>query len=218
MNKLQYMLSSSSLTAPLMRYLAHVKNDVLKDNFMDILIKEKMVKGWKEMEILDLGSGPCNRQKDRRFKGVNFTCVDIFKPYLRECEKLNCKTINADIKEAVESFPDNSFDIIWALDVLEHLKKHHALSVIKRLDKIARKQVIVWIPHGYCPQDADAYEDGNVHQEHLSTWSERDFEKLGYKVEVMKDYYKDIRSFSKSIPQEKGPVPGSQMWAIKNMV
>lgn len=198
-----------------MRYLAYLKNDVIKDNFMDILIKEKMLKGFKEMEILDLGSGSCGRQKDRRLKTVNFTCVEIFKPYVMDCERLGYKAIHADIKDAVQKFPNLSFDIIWALDVLEHLKKSDALEVVKHMERIARKQIIVWIPHGKCPQDAQAIDDRNIYQEHKSTWYAKDFKSRGYQVEVLENYHVDIRSNSKKLSKMKNPVQASQMWAIK---
>ena len=142
------MLSGNPLTAPAMRFLAYVKNDVLAPSFADILVKEKMPEGWKNMKILDLGSGWCEKIKGGRFKGVDITCVDVFNPYLKDCRRQGFKTINKDIRSFVKNQGDNSFDIVWALDILEHLTQKEAIKFIKHLDRIAKNKIIVWIPAG----------------------------------------------------------------------
>jgi len=198
-----------------MRFLAYIKNDILGPSFADILIKKKMIKNWKDMKILDLGSGPCYKEEDKRFRGVDITCVDIFKNSLKRCKKLGYKIIHADIRKTVEESPDNSYDIIWAFDILEHLTKRDAIKVLGHMERIAKRQIVISIPEGDYPQDANILEDGNIYQEHKSTWKAADFKKRGYEVEVLKDLNQDIRSQSKSLSKMKKPVTASQMWVVK---
>ena len=127
MHPLQILLSSNKLTAPGMRFLAYVKNDILKPKITDLII-EQLAPGWKQMKILDVGSGPCTKWKDRRFQGVDITCLDIFKPYLSVCRRLGYKTVCGDAKNLDVYFKSKSYDIVLLIDVLEHFKKNYSRS------------------------------------------------------------------------------------------
>jgi ubiquinone/menaquinone biosynthesis C-methylase UbiE len=105
--------------------------------------------------------------------------VDSYKPYIEECKlkKLHNKYFHADIRNI--RFEDNSFDVVLALQVLEHLTKQEAWKVLEKLERIAKKQVIIATPIGFTyHQDVD----DNKHQDHQSAFYPKDFEKKGYKV------------------------------------
>jgi hypothetical protein len=63
--------------------------------------------------------------------------------------------------------------------VIEHLKKEDGLKLIKQVEDIARRQVIIMCPLGYVPQ-GDL--DNNPWQIHRSAWFPADFNLLGYEV------------------------------------
>ena len=226
MHPLQRVLSGNRLTAPGMRFLAHIKNDVLGEKIQDLLIGQ-MMQGWQYMRILDVGSGPCQKLKDRRFAGVDITCLDIFKPYLSACQKLGFKVLNGDAKKLKSYFNDKSFDIALLIDVLEHFTKTDGKNVLSQVEKIARKQIIIWTPVGMYPQDYDCVDESwkafgnlqtkqkNKYQQHISSWYPKDLEKMGYVCTVLKDYHPDIRSVSHKLKDQPVPITASQMWAIK---
>lgn len=226
MHPLQILLSQNKLTAPAMRFLAYIKNDVLKPKIEDLLI-EQLIKGWQNMQILDIGSGPCIKLKDRRFKSVDITCLDIFKPYLTPCKQLGFKTVHGDARNLESYFHSKSFDIVLLIDVLEHFTKSDGNKVLRIVEKIARKQIIIWTPVGRYPQDYDCVDEPwkavgklqekqkNKYQQHQSFWHPKDLEKKGYKCTVLKNYHVDIRSVSHELENHPKPVTASQMWAIK---
>jgi predicted SAM-dependent methyltransferase len=43
-------------------------------------------------------------------------------------------------------FADNSYDIVMAIDVLEHIEFSHAHKIIVQMQRIARKKVIIYTP------------------------------------------------------------------------
>lgn len=212
MKRIHYLLTKVSILDPFLRTLAYIKNDILKPKFEDILI-EKMISGWQQMKILDLGCGPCSKERDKRFQGINITCVDIYKPYLKACQSMGFKILHADIRKIRKYLKDKSFDIVWLFDVLEHFSKKEGLKLLDEVEKIAKKQVIIFLPIGYCPQDACL--DENLHQKHLSTWKKSDLEKKDYICYVFKNYYLDIRHLSKRLQKEIEPVSADAMWSIK---
>jgi hypothetical protein len=207
-----------------MRYLAYIKNDVLGERVEDIICK-KMIKDWKRMSILDVGSGPCHKEEKRRFRGKNITCFDIFKPYLNTCRLYGFKTVNGDARKLNKYFSNKSFDIVWLIDVIEHMSKDDGYKLMANAEKIARKQVLISTPLGWYPQDhecvdepwkgGNSYKEVNKYQDHVSAWYLKDLEKRGYTCEVRYDYHRDIRCGSKVLQNKPKPVTASQMWAVK---
>ena len=226
MNRLQILLSGNKLTAPGMRFLAYIKNDILKPKIWDLLIKQ-MIPGWQKMRILDVGSGPCRKFKDHRFRGVDITCLDIFKPYLSACRELGFKVVHGDALRLKDYFKPKSFDIVLLIDVLEHFKKSDGKKVLAEVEKIAKRQIVIWTPVGWYPQDYECVdepwkvignlqtEQKNIYQQHRSFWHPKDLEKKGYTCTVLKDYHADIRIASHELKNHPSPISAHQMWAIK---
>jgi predicted SAM-dependent methyltransferase len=76
-------------------------------------------------------------------------------------------------------FKNNSFDIVLCVEVLEHLKRDEGEKLLKEMERIAKKQVILTTPVGKFKQEAY---NGNPHQEHKYVWSPKQMKPLGYKV------------------------------------
>jgi len=140
---------------------------------------------WRYIEkgsssILDVGCGKGQVMKfinrNKRFYTVG---VDIFEPYIEHCRAsgIHDDYIMGDIREL--AFEDKSFDTVLCLETIEHLGKREGLKVLQKLEKIARKQVIVSMPVGKYRQEA---EDNNPFQKHRSVWHPREMKKLGYEI------------------------------------
>lgn len=166
------------------------------------------------MKIVDLGSGPCNKEKDKKFQGVDITCVDIYEPYLQICKNYGFKTLHADIRNIDRYFAEKSVDIIWLLDVIEHLKKSEGLHLLDMMEKIASRQIIIFTPSGRVLQDEHS---GNKYQRHLSYWTARDLTRRGYHCQVLKKYHRDVRKHSKVLANYPEPISIDAMLAIKDI-
>lgn len=130
--------------------------------------------------ILDLGCGT-GQLGDWLEKGrYSLTGVDIFKPYLDKCRKKGKYTqlIKTNLTETLD-FKTKSFDAVIALQTIEHLNKKQGECLVKEMERIARKIIIVSTPNGECSQDLY---DENKYQKHLSSWTEKDFQERKYKV------------------------------------
>ncbi len=132
--------------------------------------------------ILDVGCGqgyPIRLIKIMGMKPKKIVGVDLFEKYIKEAKraKLHDEYVVSDIRKM--KFPANSFDVVLASHVIEHLKPSDASKFIKDLERIAKKQVIIATPIGemYHPPV-----DGNHLQLHLSHFYPKDFKKLGYKT------------------------------------
>lgn len=117
--------------------------------------------------------------------------------------------------DAVEMFPPKSVDSVFLLDVIEHLEKAEGASLLKKTERIASAQIIVFTPLGFIPQHhADGKDawglDGGSWQEHRSGWLPRDFDPA-WKVFVANQYHDESNT------GEKYPEPYGAMLALKDI-
>ena len=72
-----------------------------------------------------------------------------------------------------------SFDCVLLLEVIEHLDKIDARKLLKKIEKIAIKRIIISSPNGFLSQEM--YHN-NIHQFHKSGWNKKFFKRLNFKV------------------------------------
>ena len=142
---------------------------------------EKALSGCES--VLDVGCGS-NSPLARVPKTYISVGVDLHKPSIAisKKRKIHDSYVVLDIKMVGKQFPPKSFDAVLASDVLEHLTKKDGMQLLKSMERIARKRVIVFKPSGYLPQDV--YEN-NPLQQHQSGWNAAELKKLGYVVTGM---------------------------------
>jgi ubiquinone/menaquinone biosynthesis C-methylase UbiE len=130
--------------------------------------------------VLDIacGNGTFTAQVNAD-KKYEITGVELFDPYIQNAKKLGVfkDVIKQDVREI--TFSDNSFDIVHASQLVEHLKSEETIALLEKMEKIATKKVIVGTPNGH--YDQDEY-DGNELQRHQSAWTYKDFQQRGYTV------------------------------------
>jgi SAM-dependent methyltransferase len=134
----------------------------------------------KSKDILDAGCGKgqpiafLNRR--HRLFAVG---IDMFRPYLLEARALAAydDLVQGDVR--CLPFRPRSFDIVLLMEILEHLERAEGLTVIKVVEQIARRQVLISTPVG---QHEQHEYDRNPSQEHRHIWEPQELRALGYRV------------------------------------
>ena len=133
------------------------------------------------VSLLDVG---CGERSPISFftKRLAYTVgVDAFEPAIAKSRALGihddyrCMNV-LDIEKEI---PDRSFDCTVALDLIEHLTKEDGLRLLRAMERIARRKVVVFTPQGFLPQHAVG---GNEFQRHLSGWEVDEMRGMGYRV------------------------------------
>ena len=142
----------------------------------------KELRGYNS--VLDVGCGswsPLAKVK-KNFYSEGF---DIHRPSIKKIErtKTHDKYKIGDAERIDKFYEPKSFDAVMALDLIEHLEKKNGLRLLKKMEAIAKKKVIVLTPNGFIKQDS--IED-NPYQVHQSGWTVEELKKLGYKVYGMR--------------------------------
>lgn len=100
---------------------------------LDIVFNEFLPKiQIKKKKLLDAGCGTGLFAKEACDRGANVTALDIGPHLLKKVnEKCNAKTVHGDLLKL--PFPDNSFDIVIAIESIEHTKNPQ-----KAVDEVIR--------------------------------------------------------------------------------
>ncbi|MFH1353986.1 MAG: class I SAM-dependent methyltransferase [bacterium] len=151
---------------------------------------------WKDDEIDTVLDVACGLSFKSKFIPAKVRVgVDIFEEYFNHIETdLPYAVVRYDVRKLGEIFIPKSFDLVLALDIVEHLEKDEALDMIKQCEEIAKKAVIIETPKGYVPQNIDILgHGGHEWQTHRCGWETHELEKLGYQC-VVRDYeMSDVR-------------------------
>jgi hypothetical protein len=127
--------------------------------------------------ILDIGCGDNSPLRLIDKKGKYLVGADIFHPVSKK-QNIHDRYYKMNVLDINKRFKNKSFDAVVALDLIEHLTKEKGYELLKKMELVAKKRIIILTPNGFMKQTADE----NKFQEHLSGWSIKDFKKGGFKV------------------------------------
>ena len=131
--------------------------------------------------LLDIGCGidsPLARLARKPSRTVG---VDGFQPSIEESRRkqIHNDYVCCDLLEVAAKFPAGSFECVMALDVIEHLPKENGLELIRQMEHVSSRRLIIFTPNGFLPQ---AEHSSNPLQEHLSGWTAQEMRQLGFRV------------------------------------
>lgn len=171
------------------------KEDWEKNTIKNIFSGENLWP-WKDGSVGTVLDVACGLSLKSKFIPADIRVgVDIYDKYFDHIESnVPYVVIKHDVTKLEEIFTPKSFDVVIALDIVEHLEKDDSLKMIKMLEKIARKAVIIETPKGFVPQNIDILgHGGDEFQTHRCGWEVEEFNDMGYHT-VVRDYVmKDIQ-------------------------
>lgn len=138
--------------------------------------------------ILDIGCGTGElMQMLGQEKKWKVTGVDVYGPSIKAAKKTKAYKVlqKADILHLPKKITKQKYDVVFSSQVIEHLKKKDALRLIKQMESLAKKRVVVTTTVGFMHflplQEVHNHEhDENPYQKHKSSWDPIEFQKLGY--------------------------------------
>jgi SAM-dependent methyltransferase len=151
--------------------------------------------------LIDVGCGSASKVQAFSSELTYSVGVDISEDAVRESRNRGIHTAYAviDITRLDQHFPSRSFDCVLASDVIEHLDKEAGDNLIRAMERIARRRVVIFTPNGFLPQRAYG---GNPFQEHLSGWTVEEMKSRGYRVAGINGW-KPLRG-ERAIPRRPG--------------
>lgn len=141
-----------------------------------VLELQKALRGCQT--VLDLGCG-CNSPA-KFLADCHLVGLDGYQPDLDKARAAGThdEYFSGDVRAADQIFPGRKFDACIAMDVIEHLTKEDGWRMLKVMEQLATKRVVIFTPNGFIPQFC---QEGDL-QQHLSGWEIEEMRAAGYEV------------------------------------
>jgi hypothetical protein len=163
--------------------------------------------------VLDVGTGlmrsleamPCKTKVG----------LEVHRPYLESRELSDAVPLNASALEIERLFVPGAVDLVTLIDVLEHFDQAEALEVLRQVEVVAQRRIVLFTPRGAFPHGGhDSFGlGGEEFQRHRSIWEPGDLARLGYRVAVLEGFH-DSRneSFVRAFGPHATPVDAMLAW------
>jgi len=125
---------------------------------------------------LDIG---CGRGAFKSLKYLRAAGCDIYQPSLVRAREKGYYENLLRCDARYLPFKAKSFDVALCVEVIEHLDKTEGEELLRRMEEVAGRQIIVTTPWGFCPLE-ERYD--NPYLNHRSAWLPEEFEEMGYEV------------------------------------
>ena len=125
--------------------------------------------------------------------------------------------LNEDWESLLEKYENYTVDTVYLIDVIEHLPKDQGRYLLKKTEKMAKKQIVIFTPLEYIeqktlPGNKDAWGlNGADWQEHKSVWTPSDFDSDEWTFVICKDYH-ETNNIGEVLDK-----PVGAFWAIKDI-
>lgn len=167
--------------------------------------------------VMDIGSG-LRPQAIVNSPRV-LVCVEVHDEYIAELRRRFAGTttliIQGRVPECLGPLPDRCIDTVMMLDFIEHLEREDGLRALQDCERLARRQVVLFTPLGFMPQDDSGETDGwglqgTYWQTHRSGWVPEDFDDRWHVV-ACRDFH-HINGKGEPLPE-----PFGALWAVLNI-
>jgi hypothetical protein len=146
------------------------------------LILESMPAGSTSVRILDCGAGSAVYWREIEKKLGNFklaiTLIDLVRP--RELPRLERGSVNfleSRLPEGLAKVGYDDYDIVVALDLIEHLPKSDGYLLLYEMERVAKIAAIIFTPNGLVWQPPS---ENNPFNAHISGWTPKDLVRFGW--------------------------------------
>ncbi len=134
-----------------------------------------------KITIVDVGCGPNSILRLFKKQIIKSYGIDIHQKSIEisRKDKIHTNYIWDNATNLKKYFKNKSVDVVYCIDVVEHLKRSQSISLISDMENIAKKMIIIRTTNGFIHQDTL---NKNTYQKHLSGFSPNYFSKKGYKL------------------------------------
>jgi len=130
--------------------------------------------------LLDIGCGASSPLEELDRLPPRRTGVELHRPTAEAARNRGFyqEVLETPASAITSTFGRGSYDVVTALDVIEHLERPDGERLLGAMEHVASRKVIVFTPNGFVPQD----DPSNPWLTHLSGWTVGDFRSRGYEV------------------------------------
>jgi hypothetical protein len=137
------------------------------------------------IRVLDLGAGNAkywwkveNELPSEVANRIHLTLLDAVGLPQISIGEFQVNRIEGVLPEVLKSLAENSYDLVVAIDLIEHLDKSQGYHLLYEIDRISDLASLIFTPNGFVWQPPSA---NNKFNAHVSGWTPRELRNLGWK-------------------------------------
>ncbi len=116
-------------------------------------------------------------QRPKADWSIRIDGVEAFPTYLTPVhEYVYNQMYMGDALEVLPQLPDKDYELVIAIDILEHFTKHDGLFFLQQLKRLSHKSVLISTPKTFIHQEVEA----NPYENHRSVWTQEDLAQAGF--------------------------------------
>jgi hypothetical protein len=148
------------------------------------LLNIKRISNKQQIKILDLGAGPAQYYEKLFLESApTLITVDLMDAFPFEgkpdtAPNVSIERIRGVVPGDLSKIQTNSYDLVVAFDLIEHLSREQGYSLLYEIDRIAEHASVIFTPNGFVWQPPTPR---NSFDAHLSGWTPAELRSLGWK-------------------------------------
>jgi 2-polyprenyl-3-methyl-5-hydroxy-6-metoxy-1,4-benzoquinol methylase len=128
------------------------------------------------VKILDIGGGGGKLWEGLKCSCLHLTIIDPWVPDSRDKDVADFR-IEETFQNSSSRLNDDVFDLVLAMDVLEHLPSEQGYLLLYEMIRLSKGQVAIYTPNGFVWQPPSKNNQFNAH---VSGWSVKDLKAFGF--------------------------------------
>lgn len=176
--------SQTSQLTPIVNWVEHTSPKSLLDIGIGMgqygfLFRTKL----ENLELFHI-EGDKARLRSKHEWSIKIDGIEGFAEYMTPVQEWAYnKVFIADAIDCLSSMADNSYELLIAVDILEHFEKEDGFKLLSEMKRVASKAALVSTPKEFIVQDVPA----NPLENHRSVWSEEELSGYGFAEIVPND-------------------------------
>ncbi len=171
------------------------------------------------LRVLDIGAGAApywgGLSARPKFPPTKLTLMDAATTYgPDQLGAISVSRVKGYAPADLSQFEDNSFDLVIAFDLIEHLSRSEGYQLIYEMERISNSAIGIFTPNGFVYQPPAP---NNTFNAHISGWGPKDFEEL-----LFLDRYGHVgfkRNFGPYAQRKQSAIkPPSVIMTLSNLV
>jgi hypothetical protein len=148
------------------------------------LLSIRKISNKQQIKILDLGAGPAQYYEKLFLESAPVLIkVDLMDAFPFEgkpdtAPNVSIERVKGVVPGDLSDIQTNSYDLVVAFDLIEHLSRDEGYRLLYEIDRIAQHASLIFTPNGFVWQPPTP---NNSFDAHLSGWTPAEFRSLGWK-------------------------------------
>ncbi len=123
-------------------------------------------------------------QRPKREWRVRIDGIEGFREYITPVHEWCYDDIMiGDARRLLPSIPDDTYEMVIAVDILEHFTKQDGFEFLNQIRRIASRSVLVSTPKSFVAQEVEA----NPYENHRSVWGLDELQRYGFDTVIDND-------------------------------